>query len=255
MKTTPLKESSTDTFTHTNDWYIPVQHNTSKFIKSRNPINQLTNYKIKNLPHSKQKSQLLSPTNKSHLTAERKNISIDWLKNKLNSKLDSYPIVENNKHQNSLLSSPTNKYNTPATTNNNNTISSSNGFNSSNRSKTFNTGSIERENSIDSHTNNMSLAEQNIYRQTGVREKLLTELKKLIDNQFRVSNCILEVVELVKAIRLMTLDIVEGIYGYSGVDINSGSANDISIKNGSSGNGKNKRIKRPIAVSLPFLFR
>ena len=55
----------------------------------------------------------------------------------------------------------------------------------------------------------MSLLEIDIFRQIVVREKLLAELKKLIQNQSDVGACILEIVELVKAIRFQSLDIVE----------------------------------------------
>ena len=57
----------------------------------------------------------------------------------------------------------------------------------------------------------MTPLEVDIMRKIVVRENLLVELKRLIDNQTDVGNVILEVVELVKAIRFQTLDVVEDI--------------------------------------------
>ena len=54
-------------------------------------------------------------------------------------------------------------------------------------------------------------AEVEILQKVIVRENILGELHKLLDNQNDVSNCINEVVELVKAIRFQTVDLVEDI--------------------------------------------
>jgi hypothetical protein len=56
-----------------------------------------------------------------------------------------------------------------------------------------------------------SLAEVEILQKVIVRENLLHELQKLLHNQNDVSGCLSEVVELVKAIRFQTDDIVEDI--------------------------------------------
>ena len=56
-----------------------------------------------------------------------------------------------------------------------------------------------------------SLAEVEILQKVIVRENLLAELQKLLHNQNDVSGCLGEVVELVKAIRYQTVDIVEDI--------------------------------------------
>jgi hypothetical protein len=57
----------------------------------------------------------------------------------------------------------------------------------------------------------MTPLEVDVMRKIVVRENLLVELKRLIDNQTDVGNVVLEVVELVKAIRFQTLDVVEDI--------------------------------------------
>ena len=56
-----------------------------------------------------------------------------------------------------------------------------------------------------------SLAEVEILQKVIVRENLLAELQKLLHNQNDVSGCLGEVVELVKAIRYQTVDIVEDV--------------------------------------------
>lgn len=53
--------------------------------------------------------------------------------------------------------------------------------------------------------------ESTILQKIIIREKLLTELQTLLKTQNDVSSCLSEVVELVKAIRFQTLDVVEGI--------------------------------------------
>jgi len=56
-----------------------------------------------------------------------------------------------------------------------------------------------------------SLAEVEILQKVIVRENLLSELQKLLFNQNDVSGCLGEVVELVKALRFQTVEIVEDI--------------------------------------------
>lgn len=56
-----------------------------------------------------------------------------------------------------------------------------------------------------------SLAEIEILQKVIVRENLLGELQKLLHNQNDVTGCLSEVVELVKAIRYQTVDIIEDI--------------------------------------------
>lgn len=56
-----------------------------------------------------------------------------------------------------------------------------------------------------------SYAEIEILQKIVVRENLLMELQKLLKTQIDVSVCLTEVVELVKAIRFQTLDVIEDI--------------------------------------------
>lgn len=56
-----------------------------------------------------------------------------------------------------------------------------------------------------------ALAEVEILQKVVVRENFVAELMKLLDNQNDIGSCINEVVELVKAIRFQTLDIIEDI--------------------------------------------
>lgn len=56
-----------------------------------------------------------------------------------------------------------------------------------------------------------SYVESTILQKVIIREKLLNELQTLLKTQNDVSSCLSEVVELVKAIRFQTLDIIEGI--------------------------------------------
>ena len=57
----------------------------------------------------------------------------------------------------------------------------------------------------------MTPLEVDILRKIVVRENLLIDVKRLITESTDLGNCILEIVELVKAIRFQTLDIVEDI--------------------------------------------
>jgi hypothetical protein len=59
-----------------------------------------------------------------------------------------------------------------------------------------------------------SFAEIEILQKIVVRENLLAELQKLLRSQNDVSACLAEVVELVKAMRFQTLDIVEDIHAW-----------------------------------------
>ena len=56
-----------------------------------------------------------------------------------------------------------------------------------------------------------SYVEIEILQKIVVRENLLAELQKLLKTQNDVSSCITEIVELVKAIRFQTLDVIEDI--------------------------------------------
>ena len=60
-------------------------------------------------------------------------------------------------------------------------------------------------------SNKNALAEVEILQKIVVREGLLDELRKLLKSQNDVSTCIGEVIELVKALRYQTIDIVEDI--------------------------------------------
>jgi hypothetical protein len=65
--------------------------------------------------------------------------------------------------------------------------------------------------------NKNALAEVEILQKIVVREGLLDELRKLLKSQNEVSQCMGEVIELVKAIRYITIDIVEDINSWQGV--------------------------------------
>ena len=62
-----------------------------------------------------------------------------------------------------------------------------------------------------------SMAEVEILQKVIVRENLIGELHKLLQNQNDVSSCLGEVVEIVKAVRYQTVDIVEDIDGWQSV--------------------------------------
>lgn len=68
-----------------------------------------------------------------------------------------------------------------------------------------------RSQALSSINNTKSLAEIEILEKIIVRENLLSELNKLLQNQSELYGCINEVVELVKAIRFQTVDIIEDI--------------------------------------------
>lgn len=70
---------------------------------------------------------------------------------------------------------------------------------------------INKMNGSDKMRSKESLAEVEILQKIVVRENLLAELHKLLRIQSDVSACINEVVELVKAIRFQTLDVIEEI--------------------------------------------
>jgi len=68
-----------------------------------------------------------------------------------------------------------------------------------------------REKAMNSIVGKESKIEVDILQKVIVRENMLTELHKLLDNQVDVNSCLNEVVELVKAIRFQTVDIIEDI--------------------------------------------
>ena len=64
-----------------------------------------------------------------------------------------------------------------------------------------------------------SLAEIEILEKIIVRENLLIELHKLVENQYDIQACLGEVVELIKAIRFQTVDIIEDVDAWLTVQI------------------------------------
>ena len=68
-----------------------------------------------------------------------------------------------------------------------------------------------REKAMSSIVGKESKIEVDILQKVIVRENMLTELHKLLDNQVDINSCLNEVVELVKAIRFQTVDIIEDI--------------------------------------------
>ena len=72
------------------------------------------------------------------------------------------------------------------------------------------------------HLGTLPLADQSIFRKINVRETLYVELKRLIDNQSDDNDigtsCLMEIVELIRAMRYETLDIVEEIVAWSTAD-------------------------------------
>ena len=62
-----------------------------------------------------------------------------------------------------------------------------------------------------------AMAEVEILQKIIVREGLLGELRKLVKSQNDVSNCLGEVIELVKALRYQTLDAIEDIHAWQDV--------------------------------------
>lgn len=72
---------------------------------------------------------------------------------------------------------------------------------------------------INQPTNREALAEVEILQKIIVREGLLNELNKLMKSQNDISACLSEIVELVKALRYQTLDILEDIGAWQQVQI------------------------------------
>lgn len=68
-----------------------------------------------------------------------------------------------------------------------------------------------REKAMNSIVGKESKIEVDILQKVIVRENMLTELHKLLDNQVDINSCLNEVVELVKAIRFQTVDIIEDV--------------------------------------------
>ena len=98
------------------------------------------------------------------------------------------------------------------------------------------------------HLGTLPLADQSIFRKINVRETLYVELKRLIDNQSDDNDigtsCLLEIVELVRAMRYETLDIVEEIVAWSTADGDSNGSIHATISDDSSQQNKG-----------PFLYR
>ena len=74
----------------------------------------------------------------------------------------------------------------------------------------------------------LPLADQSIFRKINVRETLYVELKRLIDNQSDDHDigpsCLMEIVELVRAMRYETVELVEDIVAWSIADNNANGA-------------------------------
>lgn len=68
-----------------------------------------------------------------------------------------------------------------------------------------------REKAMSSIVGKESKIEVDILQKVIVRENMITELHKLLDNQVDINSCLNEVVEIVKAIRFQTVDIIEDI--------------------------------------------
>jgi hypothetical protein len=62
--------------------------------------------------------------------------------------------------------------------------------------------------------NDDAAVEIEILQKIVIRENFLNELRKLIENQNDILSCLNEVVEIVKALRFQTVDIVEGIHNW-----------------------------------------